>query len=316
MIARESFLATLAVLKDCLNDAALIDSAPADVAHNARAQMLRQGLAVLVFSTIETFVRERTVEVLRSFTNASLVFTDLPSALQNAVTQGALEGVRFRLKLQPTSAKVAWLVANLAPISGAMVNVQGLSDHSFGYSTSNIGEDDVRDILKSFGVDTPWVQITSLTARFGIAVLDAEAEFVSIKRRRHSSAHALTGQVPYADLQNSVRSSLAICLAFDLLLSHSGQLLNLKAAPGHLGRPKLTHSNIAITFVTPRGGSAVFAVKKEQLPPPAPVLNRLTLRVFPSETLAVAYGEQYAQNKQNQLIVLDATGIPTKWFPW
>ena len=57
-------LATLAVLTDCLNDAALIDIAPTAVAHNARARMLRQGLAVLVFSTVETFIRERTGEVL------------------------------------------------------------------------------------------------------------------------------------------------------------------------------------------------------------------------------------------------------------
>lgn len=309
-------MATLAVLKDCLNDAALIDNAPTDAAHNARAQMLRQGLAVLVFSTIETFVKERTGEVLKSFTNTSLVFADLPPALQNAVTQGALEGVRFRLKLQPPSTKVAWLVANLAPISGAMANVRGLSDHSFGYSTSNISEDDVKVILKAFGVDTPWVQITSLTSRFGIAVLDAEAEFASIKMRRHSAAHALTGQVPYADLQNSVRSSLAICLAFDLLLSHSGQLLNLKAAPGHNGRPNLIHSNVSITFVAPSGGATEFAVRREQLPPPAPVVHRPTVRLFPTENQAVAYGQQYTQSRRNQLVVLDAAGIPTRWLTW
>ena len=309
-------MATLAVLKDCLNDAALIDRAPSDVAHNARAQMLRQGLAVLVFSTVETFIRERTGEVLRSFTNASLTFTDLSPALQKAATLGALEGVRFRLKLQPTANKISWLVANLAPISGAVVNVQGLSGHSFGYSTSNIGEDDLKEILKSFGVEAPWTQITALTARFGIAILDAEAEFDSIKKRRHSSAHALTGQVLYDDLQNSVRSSLAICLAFDLLLSHSGRLLNAKAGPGHGGRLPLTHSNIEITFVAPKSGATTFAVKREQLPPPAPVLTRTTVKVFPSEPLAVTYGEKYANGKRNQLVVLDATAIPSNWVTW
>jgi hypothetical protein len=225
-------------------------------------------------------------------------------------------GVRFRLKLQPVSAKVSWLVANLAPISGAMKNVHDLSDHSFGYSASNIEEDDVKKILSSFGIDAPWAQITLLTARLGIAILDAEAEFASIKKRRHSSAHALTGQVLYADLQNSVRSSLAICLAFDLLLSHSGRLLNEKASPGHGERPLLTHNNIEITFVTPKSGATTFAVKREQLPPPAPILKRTTVKVLPSEELAVAYGEQYAEGKRNQLVVLDATAIPAKWVTW
>lgn len=315
MSARASLLATLAVLKDCLNDAALIDTAPTDIAHNARARMLRQGLAVLVFSTVETFIRERTVEVLRSFTNPSLLFADLSPALQRAATLGALEGVRFRLKLQPTASKISWLVTNLAPISGAMTNVQGLSDHSFGYSASNIGEDDVKDILKSFGVDAPWEQVTSLTARFGVAILDAEAEFESIKNRRHSSAHALTGQVLYTDLQNSVRSSLAICLAFDLLLSHSGALLNAKAGAGHGGRPPLSHSNVEIVFVAPRTGATGFSVKREQLPPPAPI-RRTTVRTFPTEDLAITYGEQYAKVRKRQLVVLDAAATPSKWATW
>jgi hypothetical protein len=315
MSARDSLLATLAVFKDCLDDAALIDKAPNDIVHNSRARMLRQGLAVLVFSTVETFIRERTGEVLRSFTNPALVFADFSPALQKAVTIGALEGVRFRLKLQPAANKISWLVANLAPISGAITNVQGLSDHSFGHSVSNLGEGDVREILKSFGIENPWAQVTSLTARFGIAILDAEAEFESIKNRRHSSAHALTGQVLYADLQNSVRSSLAICLAFDLLLSHSGALLNAKAGAGHGGRPLLGHTNVEIVFVAPRGGTTGFTVKREQLPPPTSI-GRTTVRIFPTESLAVTYGEQYAKVRRRQLVVLDTTAIPSNWATW
>jgi hypothetical protein len=315
MSARVSLLATLAVLKDCLNDAALVDKAPADVVHNARAQMLRQGLAVLVFSTVETFIRERTGEVLRSFTNPSLVFADLSPALQKAVTLGALEGVRFRLRYQPATNKISWLVASLAPISGAIANVQGLSDLSFGYSTSNLGEDDVKEILKSFGVENPWTQVTLLTARFGVAILDAEAEFESIKNRRHSSAHALTGRVLYADLQNSVRSSLAICLAFDLLLSQSGAMLNSKAGPGHGGRALLAHTDVGLVFVAPRGGTTRFNVKTEQLPPRARN-GRRTIRIFPAESLAIAYGEKYAKARRRQLVVLDATAIPSNWVTW
>lgn len=277
--------------------------------------MLRQGLAVLVFSTIETFIRERTGEVLRSFTNPSLAFADLSPALQKATTIGALDGVRFRLNFQPAADKVPWLVANLAPISAATNNLQGLSTHSFGYSGSNIDEGDVRDILKAFGVDSPWSQMTSLTSRLGVATLDARAEFESIKKRRHSSAHALTGHVLYADLQNSVRSSLAICLAFDLLLSHSGRLVDARAAPGHLGRPHLTHSNVEVVFVAPRTTTS-FAVNNEQLPPPAPVLGRATVKLLQTEAEAIAYGKQYAGTRRRQLVILDASLIPAKWTTW
>lgn len=316
MSARDSLLATLAVLKDCLNSDALIDKAPTDFAHNARARILRQGLAVLVFSTVETFIRERAGEILRSFNNPSLVFADLHPALQKASTIGALEGVRFRLKLQPTVGKISWLTSNLAPIANAMVNARGLSDFSFGYAASNIEENDVKEVLKSFGVEAPWTQMTRLSARLGVALLDAESEFDSIKRRRHSSAHALTGQVLYTDLQNSVRSSLSICLAFDLLLSHAGGLLNKKVCPGHGGRPPLEHDDIEIVFVEPRSGGVGFVVRREQLPPPAPQLKRTTVRYFSIESDAIAYGEQYAGHRNRQLVVLDTSGIPVKWTTW
>ena len=240
MSAKDSLLATLGVLQDCLSDQSLVDKAPTDIAHNLRASMLRQGLAVLTFSTVESFIRERTGEILQTFSN-KLNFSDLSTALQKASTLGALEGVRFRLRLQPARDKIAWLVAALAPIAKATQDVTKLSDHSFGHAASNLDEDDVRDILKAFGVDAPWVQMTSLAKRLGVAILDCESEFEAIKNRRHASAHALTAQVLHSDLANSVRSALAICLAFDLLLSCARGLFNLKLGPGQDGRAQMSH---------------------------------------------------------------------------
>lgn len=316
MSARDALLATLGILKDCLNDQALIDKAPSEVAHNKRAAMLRQGLAVLTFSAVETFIRERTAEVLGSLTNTRLTFSDLSPALQKATTMGAMEGVRFRLKLQPSADKVSWLVSNLAPIAAATTNIRGLSGHSFGYSASNLSEDDVRDILKAFGVEAPWNEMTLLTRRIGWALLSCESEFEAIKTRRHASAHALTSQVPYVDLLNSLSSSLAICLAFDLLLSHCVAQHNRKRVPGVGGVPRVLQSGIKLVFVTPHVRPNSFALRREQAPPPSPVLRRPTVRVFDSELDAVTFGASYIVSRYSQLVALDSTSTPTKWFTW
>lgn len=316
MSAKDALLATLGILKDCLNDQALIDKAPAEVAHNQRATMLRQGLAVLTFSAVETFVRERTGEILGALTNERLTFSDLSPALQRATTLGAMEGVRFRLKLQAPVDRVSWLVTNLAPIANATTNIRRLSDHSFGYAASNLAEDDVRDILKAFGVEGPWNQMTQLTRRLGLALPSCESEFETIKKRRHASAHALTSQVPYTDLLNSLRSSLAICLAFDLLLSHCVGLCNLKRVPGVGSTPAVSQSDIKLTFIAPHLGTTTFGVRREQLPPPSPVLARATVRVFASEAAACAYGAQYVSKRQSQLVVLDSTSTPVTWITW
>ena len=316
MAAKDSLLETLCTLRDCLGDPALVDRAPADVFHNLRAAMLRQGLAVLTFSAVESFIRERTGEVLQTFDNARVTFSDLSSALQKAVTLGALEGVRFRLKLQPQQDKINWLVASLTPIARATTDVSQLSEHSFAHASSNLDEDAVKDILRAFGIEDPWQQITQLTSRLGVALLDSKSEFAAIKERRHASAHSRATQVPHADLLASAKASLAICIAFDLLLSHSRGLHNLGQWPGVAGRSPLAAASIALVFVAPRAGTRSFVLRREQLPPPAPVLARPTVRVFSDESAAISYGTTYAQARRSQLVIVDQTSTPSDWTTW
>ncbi|MDQ7978044.1 hypothetical protein QYH69_12410 [Paraburkholderia sp. SARCC-3016] len=315
MSAKDSLLATLNVLRDCLKDAALIDTA-LTVEHNLRASMLRQGLAVLVFATMESFIRERTGELLRSFSNPQLVFSDLLPPLQRATTIGALDGIRFRLKLQPAQDKINWLVGALAPVATATSNLAQLSTYSFGQAASNLVEDDVSDILKAFGVHSPWVQITELSRRLGVGTLDCQSEFVTIKERRHDSAHALSANVLHPDLEGSLRSALAICIGFDLLLSHAQRLTNDKLGPNRDNRPAMKHVDVQLVFVAPKPGSTDrFIVRKEQLPPPATTLTR-SLRILPSLSNAVTFGRAYAGSRKLQLVVLDSTSTPTDWATW
>lgn len=315
MSAKDSLLATLHVLGDCVKDSALIDK-DLTVQHNRRASMLRQGLAVVVFATMESFIRERTRELLQSFSNPQLVFSDLLPPLQKATTIGALEGIRFRLKLQPAQDKINWLVGALAPVASATTTLAQLSAHSFGQAASNLAEDDVSEILKAFGVQNPWAQITELSRRLGVGTLDCQSEFVTIKERRHDSAHALTANVLHPDLASSLRSALAICIGFDLLLSHAQRLTNDKLGPNKDNRPAMKHTDVQLVFVAPKPGLADrFIVRKEQLPPPAPTLRR-ALRILPDLPSAVTFARGYAGPRGIQLVVLDSTSTPSDWISW
>lgn len=315
MSAKNSLLATLNVLGDCLKDSAVTDKA-LTVEHNLRASMLRQGLAVLVFATMESFIRGRTGEVLRSFSNPHLTFSDLLPPLQKATTIGALEGIRFRLKLQQPQDKINWLVGALAPVASATTDLTQLSIHSFGQAASNLVEDDVSDILKAFGVNDPWTQITELSRRLGVGALDCQSEFITIKERRHDSAHALTANVLHPDLEGSLRSALAICIGFDLLLSHAQRLTNGKVGPKQGNRPAMSHKDIQLVFVSPKLGSAgQFLVRKEQLPPPAPTLKR-SLRISPDLSSASAFACSYASSRKIQVVVRNGTSTPTDWTTW
>jgi hypothetical protein len=311
MGVKESLLQTLQVLEDCLSDPALIDQAPHEIAHNARAGMLRQGLAVLVFSAIETFIRERTGEVFGTFNPNVVNFIDLPDSLQKAATSGALEGVRFRMKFEHPVNRASWVAGSVVPISTAINDASMISKLSFGYASSNLTESDVLEIMKAFGIEKPWDQISAISRRAGVAILNAESEFIAIKERRHSSAHVLASNVPYSNLLGSVRSARVICLSFDMLISRSRSILNSGQKVGKNG-VAVTQGDVSLVFVAPKTNTS-HQVLKEQLPPPAPQLHRRTIRVLPTLQMAIDHATRHGAARQVSVVVHDGTGTPSDW---
>lgn len=313
MDARTALLETLLTLEDCLRTPALVDGALHDVSHNLRAAMLRQGQAVLVFSAMESFIRNRTAEVLQSFDSTALTFLDLSESLQKAVTVGAIDGISARLKAQDKALQVGWLMNEVGAVASAATSLSTFSRYSFGHAKSNISEDDVSNILSAFGVSSGWRSIGGLASRAGSTLLDAREEFIAIKKRRHSSAHVVTGAVPHADLEQSLSSVRVICLAFDILISRALSLANNRKFPGVGSNEKLTGDMISLVFTEPRG--AKFAVVKEVRPPPYPAVPRPTLRITADDDSAKIYALSYATPRRLSLVVKGASGRPENWVP-
>ncbi|WP_295926219.1 HEPN domain-containing protein [uncultured Xanthomonas sp.] len=313
MNARTALLTTLLTLEDCLLMPALVDGAPHDSEHNRRAAMLRQGQAVLIFSAMESFIRNRTAEILQSFDSNVVNFSGLSEDLQKAVTIGAIDGISVRLKAQDKAIQVAWLMNEVSAVASAATSPYTFSRYSFCHAKSNINEDDVVNILKAFGVESVWRSIGALASRSGSTLPDARAEFVAVKKRRHSSAHAVSGTVPHADLEQSISSVRVICLAFDLLISKSLSLANTSAFPGVGSQGKLTDDHIDLIFSEPRG--VKFAVLKETRPPPYPVIRRPTIRVLGDSASAENYALGYAAERGASLIVKSISGRPASWTP-
>src|SRR5471030_2456021 len=67
--------------------------------HDLCAKFFRSSLAVTVFSTLETFIKERTAEVLASIDHQKINFAWLPEGVQRAATFGAIKALNFRLQM-------------------------------------------------------------------------------------------------------------------------------------------------------------------------------------------------------------------------
>jgi RiboL-PSP-HEPN len=312
-IARSNFVNRISVLRDSLGDSALADGPPANIQKNAVAAMLRNGLAVLAFAIIEDFIRDRTAEILNSFSSTTVKFDDLSEDLQQAITVSALNGILFKSKYQEKNNKIPWILAQLPPIASATTNITNLSKYSFGQSASNIADDEPAKILGAFGVAGGWNAIAATARRIGLGgALDYAQAFKDIAKRRHSAAHDTTTKIPLNDLINSVKTIIAICCSFDLLLSKALAIHNTGNIPDKKHSP-VSEATLTLRFVSPHPKQVGKFREQVELPNSSKLHTK---RVFATLLLAKAAAGKSASEKNAFLIFLESNGVPQTWETW
>lgn len=193
------------------------------------AKLFRSSLAVAVFSTLETFIKERTNEVLASIDHQKINFSSLPDGIQKAATFGAIKALNFRLQMMEKSQKQNFAIQEAAQIASAASTSYKLSGLSFGHDKSNLSHEDIENILSSFQVDSAWGKIKIIAARVGFGGAGSYDEiFKNIAFRRHLSAHTTTAKVSQSDIVDSLPAIYAIAISFDLILSKCLQLIKDK----------------------------------------------------------------------------------------
>lgn len=310
--ARLALSARLTTLDLCIADPVASDGLPNDVVKNTKASMVRGGLAVMTFAIAEAFLRERVAEVLRAFNPGVVSFSELSRELQETVTLDALRGLQFRVRFQSPSARVGWALSQLPPIASAATNVSTLSELSFGSTSSNLGSDDIRSILKAFGVQKSWDSITQIAHRVGLGgIPDYEQEFKALAERRHAAAHDVSSQILYSQLVGAKHSVLGICVPFDLLISHALALHNLGQVP-HLTKTMIDHTCISLRVIRPHSIAEKGYREAIERPNGQLHVHRVHASLAAAEVAAVAV----ARVKRQHTIVLDASGVVEKWITW
>lgn len=311
--ARSELLDRLAVFKDSLTESAIADGTPADTKKNDVARMLRSGLAVLAFAITEAFIRDRTGEALRSFSNVDLKFNDLSEKLQQAVTISAMQGVLFRSKYQEKINQISWILGELPLIANAASNISHLSPYAFGQASSNLSEEDLTNILAAFGVGGGWAAISEVAKRIGLGgVLDYAQTFKELARRRHVAAHDVSVKIPLNDLNESVNIILGICCSFDLLLSHALAKHNIKQIPNKKNG-LIKQTDLKLRFISPHPtDSGKFRERVEK----SNGAGLHTIKIHSSRSVASKVTLPKARGLQEHVIFLGGNGFPEQWETW
>lgn len=317
-IAKQEFLARLDILAACLDEASTNDGAPAEHQKNLIAAMIRQGLAVLSFAAFETFVRHRTSECLKSLDSTKLAFSDLSEAIQEAATIGATRGMLFRIKFEDPATRHAWARNQLESIAASYSLLEKISPLSFGSDKANLDDEDIPQILRSFGIDKPWISITSIAKRAGLGgLLDAKSQFTQVKKTRHSSAHEVSSNVPHGELSNSIRILKGLAIGFDILLSHSTSIHNLGRIPGRPPETKIETSQIKLLFIAPKAGiEDAFELYRVVAGTETTPETKAIVRTFDSKLDVIDFAVSESSISQEHIVDLNEHGEINEWHTW
>ena len=192
--------------------------------HNSIARMLRNGLAVVSFASLEDFIKKRSSEAMAEVSSCTIPFTDLPEKLQRAATYEVLSALNYQLGLLDREDKPSYVQEHALKISStATVNFE-LSSHTFAHSQANVSNTIIGDILKCFNVEDPWRQMSAMASNLGLTSgLSLSEIYKTASLRRHKAAHVAGADTPPTDIKQFVREALAIAITFDAFLSKAIQ---------------------------------------------------------------------------------------------
>lgn len=195
--------------------------------HNSAAKMLRNGLAVVSFASLEDFVKKRSSEAMIELNSCSVNFNELPVKLQDAATHEIISALSYQMGLLDKVDRTDYIQRHAKNIYSTATPNYELSIHTFAHSQANINVKAIGDILKSFNVKDPWLQMSSIASNLGLTSSLPLAEiFRNAALRRHRAAHVAGVDTPPTDLKQFVKEAFAIAITFDALLSKAVQKIS------------------------------------------------------------------------------------------
>lgn len=119
------FRQRIETVRESVRQPLLIDRALTDREHNGRAVLLRNGLMVVSFTSLEDFIRGRVGELMDHVSRTVVKFTSLPTAFQKAAVLDAMKAGAERARLAAKSGEDPLPLAQSVAMSVASTGAGG-----------------------------------------------------------------------------------------------------------------------------------------------------------------------------------------------
>lgn len=306
-MARTQFLEQLRHVGGATQDASLIQVAPANVEHNERARILRNGLCVVGFVQLEAFLKRRAGEVVSALDSSRVSFAALPEALRKRALLESTGAVYEQAERMRRSGDdyLTWIQNELVAVASSVGTAYRISRLLFGHSQSNVNAEEISGLLNCLGVKDPWGSMERIGGRVGLGAPGLKECFQDAVRRRHSAAHDPAAMITTTDLTAFAREALAVAIGFDILLTIAMGRMQSGDAALLAGDKVVDDTSVRLRFIDHRA-DAKYCHRIENRKRAISVgrdANTLT-------QAALAAGS----HSNNPVVVRGASQIPVEWF--
>jgi hypothetical protein len=253
--ARDTFLRDLEAIATASDSSTLFVEPAASESQASAARLLRNGLAVVSFNSLEHFIDRRSVELLTMISAAPITFGDLPHRWKEAATRQVVAALSASVRLMqkngedPTPLIQETGVA-LASTRGATLTLSSLA---LRWTGSNLTQEDISRSLRVLQIEEPWSAMTAIANRAGFGLLgNSEDVFRSLLRARNEAAHEPLADTSILYLRSLRRTVAAVAFAFDALASRAARLA-ATGDPAYLLGRQVRESGIRLRYLDSRG---------------------------------------------------------------
>lgn len=271
--------------------------------HNDTSRLLRRGLFIVTFNALEDFLKSRMSELLAHASTTSLRFDELPSGLRKAAVETASRSGATQARFDRDNSEQIFQDVAAAIASTAGGSTLQLHPYSFLHGSSNVGAQDVADVLTALHVKDPWGQIDTTAAMAGTSTLPLRGVYESLHGKRNSAAHTGTSSIEVPDLGELVNAARVLAMCFDMLVSARVMSIRNNVAWVEGSAKVDLASTLTFDFVAehPRGWAEL---RRDGRP----------LKVH-SDVTAATSSRLTRTGRTSSLVVRLADGRPHDWYP-
>ena len=190
---------------------------------NPGAAVLRRGATIAGLVMLETFVRERTEEILKELQNWPAQYENLPKRFRDRATIESLPNIEKYARLLKRQQgdyedEILTQITKMASMSPPEFE---FTKYIAGDYTGNLSVKGTTDLLKVFQIKKPWESMKSLGSDVGFGVPSIREILRAIISNRHKSAHVARYSPPAGDVIDLPKNLTLIGICFDAALSAS-----------------------------------------------------------------------------------------------